>query len=76
LNSNERIEDPVVADTYAVVDPRAVMVEVVDALIALEAMATSRGAQEFAFKAKGSRIKLLQEIQEILFFCHFFPNAV
>jgi len=52
------------------------MVEVVDALIALEAMATSRGAQEFAFKAKGSRIKLLQEIQEILFFCHFFPNAV
>jgi hypothetical protein len=60
LDGNERVEDPIVADTYAVVDPRAVVVEVIDAFITLEAMTASWGTKQLTFKAKSCSVKLFK----------------
>lgn len=64
-SEQEDHEPVVVVDADAIVDPRAVMVKPIDALVANRTVAAARGADHFALWAQVCRVDVSQQVQKV-----------
>lgn len=67
MHDNECEEIPIVTYTYTVVDPWAVVVKFVDALVALETVTRTRGPEQFALETKSGSVVNFQELKKFVF---------
>ena len=64
MQNDKQVEVTVIIDSDAVVDPLAVMIESLHALVANVAMSGIGGADHFAFRAEQVCFKLFNETEE------------